>query len=224
MEIEISVKRQNSPKDEAYVQKFIYVGDGNLTVADWLIEVNKNQAKTNKIAWECSCLEKKCGACAMVVNGYPRLACSVFLKEIQKRKKIKLEPFKKFPLVKDLIVNRDVIFETIKDMKLWLQEKKDSNYSWNYDLQYQSGQCLQCGCCLEICPNFLSENKFVGAVAVMNAYKDMEQNVKDSHWNEMKEEYQKKFFAYCGQALSCKTVCPKNLPIDEIQARLNGYR
>lgn len=44
----------------------------------------------------------------------------------------------------------------------------------------------------------------------------------DSHCDEMKQEYQKKFFAYCGQAFSCQSVCPKQLPLDEIQSRING--
>ena len=90
MTIEISVKRQKNRDEKSYIQKFIYTGDGNLTVADWLTEINQTEAKTDRIAWECGCLEKKCGACAMLVNGYPTLACSVFLKKAVKHEKILL--------------------------------------------------------------------------------------------------------------------------------------
>lgn len=45
MTIEISVKRQKSSDEKSYVQTFNYEGDGNLTIADWLTEVNKNEAK-----------------------------------------------------------------------------------------------------------------------------------------------------------------------------------
>ena len=55
MTIEISVKRQKSPDEKSYVQTFNYEGDGNLTIADWLTEVNKNEAKTDRITWECGC-------------------------------------------------------------------------------------------------------------------------------------------------------------------------
>ena len=163
MTIEISVKRQKNRDEKSYIQKFIYTGDGNLTVADWLTEINQTEAKTDRIAWECGCLEKKCGACAMLVNGYPTLACSVFLKKAVKHEKILLEPFHKFPLIKDLIVDRSIIFDTIIHMKIWMNEKNSSDYSWDYELQYKAGQCLQCGCCLEICPNFLTGKKFAGA-------------------------------------------------------------
>lgn len=58
MTIEISAKRQKSKDEKPYIQKFLYTGDGNLTVADWLTEVNRKEAKTDRIAWECGCLEK----------------------------------------------------------------------------------------------------------------------------------------------------------------------
>ena len=92
----------------------------------------------------------------MRINGIPRLACSVFLKDVVRHGKILLEPLSKFPLVKDLIVDRSSMFETLKRMRIWMQEKEDSSYAQDCNLQYQAGQCLQCGCCLEICPNFLA--------------------------------------------------------------------
>lgn len=224
VKIEISVKRQKSPDETSYVQTFHYEGDGNLTVADWLTEVNKNEAKTDRITWECGCLEKKCGACAMLANGYPTLACSVFLKKAAKRGKILLEPFHKFQVMKDLMVDRSTIFQTMKEMKLWLEEKNQSDYTWNRDLQYKAGQCLQCGCCLEVCPNFLAGEQFSGALAMVEAYRAIEQSTRDKYKKEMKEEYQKRFFAYCGQSFSCKSVCPQKLPLDEIQARVNSHK
>ena len=118
MKIEISVRRQKSRDEKPYIQKFHYTGDGNLTVADWLREVNQTETKADRIAWECGCLEKKCGACAILVNGSPVLACSVFLKKAVKRGKIILEPFQKFPLIKDLVVDRSSVFDAIKHMKV----------------------------------------------------------------------------------------------------------
>lgn len=224
MTIEISVRRQKSQKDNSYIQEFTYNGDGNLTVADWLTQVNRNEAKTDRIAWECGCLEKKCGACAMLINGYPALACSIFLKDADKHGKIVLEPFHKFPLVKDLIVDRSTMFQAMKEMKVWMEEKNCSDFSWDRKLQYKAGQCLQCGCCLEVCPNFLAGNKFTGASAMIEAYRAIEQNSAGEHKEEMIKEYKDKFFAYCGQSFSCKSVCPQKLPLDEIQARANNHK
>lgn len=49
----------------------------------------------------------------MRINGVPRLACSVFLRDI-KSGRLLLEPLSKFPLVRDLIVDRREMFERLK--------------------------------------------------------------------------------------------------------------
>ena len=224
MRIEITVKRQPAPDKTSYLQTFSYEGDGNLTVADWLTEINQTEAKADRIAWECGCLEKKCGACAIRIGGIPRLACSVFLKDAAKRGKILLEPLSKFPLVKDLVVDRSAMFEMLRNMKVWTQEKAQSSYGQDYDLQYKAGQCLQCGCCLEVCPNFLAGGSFGGAAAMLDAYKAIEQNEQDDHRAEMVAAYRTHFFSGCGQSLSCRDICPMKLPLDEIQARANEHR
>ncbi len=224
MTIEISVKRQKSQKDKPYIEKYTYEGDGNLTVADWLTEVNLKEAAKDRIAWECGCLEEKCGACAILINGYPSLACSMFVKDAVKKGTILLEPFSKFPLVKDLIVDRTSMFNTLRDMKIWMEEKNDvAEKNQDKELQYKAGQCLQCGCCLEVCPNFLAKERFAGASVLGVTYKSIEQNATDKHRNEMINEYKDKFFSYCGQSLSCQSVCPKRLPIDKLQVRINNY-
>ena len=224
MRIKLTVKRQSSPDTAPRLQEFAYEGDGNLTVADWLTEVNQTEVKTDRIVWECGCLEKKCGACAMRVNGVPRLACSIFLRDAAKHGKILLEPLSKFPLVKDLTVDRSTMFEMLCNMKVWTQTKEQSSYGQDYDLQYKAGQCLQCGCCLEVCPNFLAGGSFGGAAAMAEAYKAIEQNEQDDHRAGMIAAYRTYFFSGCGQALSCQKVCPMQLPLDEIQARTNGQK
>ena len=224
MRIEITVKRQPAPDKTSYLQTFSYEGNGNLTVANWLTVINQTESKTNRIAWECGCLEKKCGACAMRIGGIPRLACSAFLKDTAKRGKILLEPLSKFPLVKDLVVDRSAMFEMLRNMKVWTQEKAQSSYGQDYDLQYKAGQCLQCGCCLEVCPNFLAGGSFGGAAAMAEAYRSIEQNDQDDHRTEMIAAYRTHFFSGCGQSLSCRDICPMKLPLDEIQARANGQK
>lgn len=221
MNIAITVKRQPGPDTDYSLQTFIYDGNGELTVADWLSEINRNEAKKDRIAWECGCMEKKCGACAMRINGIPRLACSVFLKDVTKRGKILLEPLSKFPLVKDLTVDRSSVFEMLRNMKLWTQEKTQYTYGQDYELQYQAGQCLQCGCCLEVCPNFLAGGSFGGASAMAEAYGSIEQTGRNDHRAEMVTAYRAHFFSGCGQSLSCRDICPMKLPLDEIQARAN---
>ena len=220
-----------SAQEKAYYDEFLYEGDGSLTIADYLTELNLSEVLKNtegkvcrKVVWECSCKEGKCGACAMVINGIPALACTVFLKDIQKRGKITLEPLHKFPLIRDLKVDRQCIFDALKKRKVWLEKKKTSDFSWDYQLQYQSSKCLMCGCCLEACPNFSPGHTFEGAPLMVHLYKEIEQNEEGTHKTEMKEAYRKHFFRGCGNAMACKNVCPAKIALDDIQARINHYQ
>ena len=108
MVYKIRIRRQESQKEDSYWQEFEYDGSKNSSVATVLKELNsRTPLKDNSgnivtpISWECSCMVRKCGACAMLINERPRLACSTFLHTL-KGSTIILEPLSKFPLVRDI--------------------------------------------------------------------------------------------------------------------------
>uniref|UniRef100_UPI003D7D2A59 2Fe-2S iron-sulfur cluster-binding protein n=1 Tax=Butyricicoccus sp. TaxID=2049021 RepID=UPI003D7D2A59 len=147
MNYTIRIKRQRSAQDTLYWQTFLCENEGNASVADVLRELNARTplcdadgAPAQLIGWECSCLVRKCGACAMRINGIPRLACSVFLRDI-KNATIVLEPLSKFPLVRDLIVDRRVLFDRLKEMQVWLEGEAQKN-ARTHAARYQSARCL----------------------------------------------------------------------------------
>ena len=234
LHILVKIKRQDGLDEKPYFQTFVYDGDGKLTVADFLRSLNEKEELTDAsgaparpVAWDCSCLEKKCGACAMLINGSPRLACGVFLKDAaregRKKGEALIEPLSRFPVIRDLSVDRSSMFEILNKMKLWLEEKEWSGFNRDEAMEFASGQCLMCGCCLEVCPNFLADGGFGGAAAMNAAFKLLEQQTRDEHFREMAEQYRRHFFSGCGQSFSCQKVCPARLPLDEIQARANNY-
>ena len=53
-----------------------------------------------------------CGSCAMRINGKARMACSALVDNLEQP--IRIEPLSKFPLVRDLQVDRSVLFENLK--------------------------------------------------------------------------------------------------------------
>lgn len=228
--MQIRIMRQKSPDDKPYTEIFSYEGDGNMTVSDFLTELNSREhivtdagKETELVVWECNCKEEKCGACAMVINNVPRLACGVFLKDAAENGIITLEPLRKFPLVADLKMDRSVMFENLKQMRIWLEEKAANVPAADERLTYKSGMCLMCGCCLEVCPNYMPDRDFSGAIAFVQAYKNMEQSVRGEHLEEMKKAYRDRFYADCSNSLSCKKVCPMDIPLDELQSRANRY-
>lgn len=230
MNIEIIIRRQRDSRSAPYTQTFLYTGDGKLTVADFLSELNTRAPlltadgkEAEPITYSSSCGEKKCGACAMLINGIPRLACSLFLCNIAKKGKIELAPLSKFPVIRDLQIDRKKMFTRLKEMKVWLSQNNNDWKNGDRALQYDAGQCLMCGCCLEICPNYTPKSAFSGAASMIHAFKVLEQNIADSHLQTIKENYGKYFFAGCSQSLSCMKVCPLGLPLDKIQSRANHH-
>ena len=71
------------------------------------------------MTWDAACLEEVCGSCTMNINGKVRMACSALIDKLEQP--ITLEPMRKFPLVRDLAVDRTRMFEALKRVKAWIQ-------------------------------------------------------------------------------------------------------
>lgn len=223
----IRIKRQKCRDDAIYWQEFIYDGDPAASVASVLNELNARAPltdcsgkETEPISWECGCMIRKCGACAMRINGIPRLACSAFLNTL-KGNVITLEPLSKFPIVKDLIVDRSVIFENLKKNNLWLKSEAYM-IDRTHEARYQSARCLMCGCCLEVCPNFSVSGDFTGAVSPVNAFRILNEEQDSSHKRELSAQYRRLYFEGCGKSLSCHDICPAGIPVEELMVRSNA--
>src|SRR5579864_1668442 len=119
--------------------------------------MNKKQQKVTPVAWEQGCLEEVCGSCSMLINGRPRQACTALVDEILKKTGgncLTLAPFTKFPLVRDLVVNRDSMFEALKRVRAWIET--DGSFERGFgpkiepsvqETMYVLSTCMTCGCC-----------------------------------------------------------------------------
>ena len=84
---------------------------------------NKQGDPVTPVVFETGCLEEVCGSCSMLINGKPRQACTALVEPILQETAsdtIILAPFSKFPLVRDLIVDRTVMFENLKKVHAWI--------------------------------------------------------------------------------------------------------
>ena len=64
--------------------------------------VTRHGKATTPVTYDSNCLEEVCGSCAMIINGKARMACSALIDNL--KQPITLEPFSKFPIVRDLAV------------------------------------------------------------------------------------------------------------------------
>lgn len=223
----IEIKRRRSEKDEPYFQTFEYETElESATAAAALAELNRrkplrdiNGAECERIVWECSCMQKKCGACAMVINGRPQLACAAVLNE-QKGSKIKIEPLSKFPVIADLYVDRSIMFEALRQIGAWLDEEKRAGDK-NNELLYEASRCLQCGCCLEVCPNFYSGGNFSGMAALVPVSRLLEE-LDGKQSRSLRKQYGKHIYNGCGKSLACRNICPAGIDIEKLMVNSNS--
>ena len=222
--MKIKILRQHDPDSEPYWESFDYEGTEVISVAGLLDHLNYNDdiindvgEKTTRIGWDCSCMQGMCGACAMVINERPSLACETFLKNLKSRE-ITIRPLRKFPVIHDLIVDRSLIQENLKITDIYIGEynpKKDEDHRH----QYEVAKCLKCGLCLEVCPNYSDGKSFYGAMYANDCYLVYARNREKSV--DMKKTYSDHFGKSCSKSLSCMDVCPMNIPVIASMAKLN---
>src|SRR6202049_3660373 len=119
----IRIKRQNTPTSASYWEEFELAHHPGMNVISSLMEIAANPVTregkpTSPITYDSNCLEEVCGSCAMLINGRARMACSALIDNLEQP--VKLEPFSKFPVVRDLAVDRNVIFGNLKAVEAWV--------------------------------------------------------------------------------------------------------
>ena len=188
--------------------------------------VNKQGNKTTPVVWEQGCLEEVCGSCSMLINGIPRQACTALIKDYIRNKvtTITLAPFTKFPLIRDLCVDRSRLFEVLKKVRAWIDavESKDSQefgLKVSPELQeslYPLSTCMTCGCCSESCPQVNEKSRFIGPAAIsqVRLFSFNPPGVKDKPAR-LHAMLESDGIAACGNAQNCAQVCPKKLPLTE---------
>src|ERR1700686_943685 len=113
----LSIKRQNTPSSASYWEEFALAWHPGMNVISSLMEIAANPATrdgrpTTPVTYDSNCLEEVCGSCAMLINGRARMACSALVDKLEQP--IRLEPLSKFPVVRDVAVDRSVLFENLK--------------------------------------------------------------------------------------------------------------
>lgn len=221
------LRKSPIPGSQPYHQVFLYETDDDAaTVATALRELNaqvelvdEDGNEADAICWECSCLQKKCGACAMVVEGRPRAACDSKLADF-KGDVVHLEPLRKFPVVVDLVVDRSAVFDRLRAIESWLNDdvKLPTRRS---GVAYEASRCLECGCCLEACPNFSAEGPF-GGMATMVPLSRLLAEAEGADRVRLREVYRYNVYAGCGKSLACRNVCPAGIDIASLMSRSNA--
>jgi succinate dehydrogenase / fumarate reductase iron-sulfur subunit len=229
--IKVEVKRQSSPDAKATTEKFEIPYRPNMNITSLLGEIALNPVdvsgrETTPVTYDSNCLEEICGSCAMLINGQARMACSALVDKLlgdHPDKPITLAPLSKFPVVRDLAVDRSVLFENLKRVKAWVPI--DGTYDLGagpkqhpqiQEQRYPLSNCISCTICMEVCPQFNDVTGFVGAATIAQA----KLFNMDPAGSVLKEERLRALAGdggvhECGFAQNCVQACPKQLPLTE---------
>ena len=220
----IKIKRQLTPDAKPSWEEFEISYKPNMNVTSALMEiaakpVTRDGKQTTPVTYDSNCLEEVCGSCAMLINGKAKMACSALIDHLDQP--IKLEPFSKFPVVRDLSVDRSVLFENLKKVKAWVPV--DGTYDLGsgprvfpqeQEANYPLSNCISCCCCMEVCPQFNDLTGFVGAATIAQV------KLFNNHptGKVLKEERLRALagdggIQECGYAQNCVEVCPKEIPL-----------
>jgi len=189
--------------------------------------VNAAGKTTTPVTWDAACLEEVCGSCAMNINGRVRMACSALVDQLELP--ITLEPMWKFPLVRDLAVDRSRMFDSLKRVKAWVE--LDGTYNLGPGPRQSPGEqaqryllstCMTCGSCLEACPQITVNNDFMGAAPISQVRFFNMHPTGAMHAEERLHGLMGPGgIQDCGKALNCVKVCPKEIPLTTSIAAMN---
>ncbi len=247
--IQLRIARQDRPGGTRHWERFDIPYQQGMNVISCLQAIAANPvtaygAKTTPVAWDCNCLEEVCGACTMVINGRVQQSCTALVdKLLGESDEIVLEPMSKFPVLRDLVVDRSRMFSDLKKVHAWMPVAGyyDAGPGPRYspddqDELYPLSRCMTCGCCLEVCPQYTKievfreagesdedyarrraaahEGAFLGAAPISQAvYFNSHPVGKLSSRERLEALMGPGGITDCGNAQNCVKVCPKEIPL-----------
>lgn len=235
--VRFRIKRCDGPGKPSYWHEFLVKPEMNANVISCLKQIAENPVTDDgrtvtPVVWDSGCLEEVCGSCTMVINGKVRQSCTCLIDTYAPNDgdTVTLEPMSKFPVVRDLWVDRQRLFHNLKRVKAWVPI--DSTFALGpgpkeapeeQETRYKLSTCMSCGCCLEACPQFNIEpdeaewdTAFIGAHAISQARLFNEHDTgKRLKADRLEALSGPGGVSDCGNAQNCVKVCPKEIPLTE---------
>lgn len=174
------------------------------------------------------CRSAICGSCGMMVNGRPMLGCRTQTSDLPDV--IHMHPLPVFKLIGDLSVDTGTWFRQMAERtEAWIHEKQPFDPNAGEERMsdelaqaiYEGDRCIECGCCVAACGVANVDSDFLGAAGLNRVARfamDPRDDRSDADWFEVVAG-EEGVFACIGM-MACEDVCPKELPLLEVNAYL----
>lgn len=235
--ITVKVWRQANAKTkgkfESYKLNNVSTDSSFLEMLDILNEQLVSERK-EPIAFDHDCREGICGMCGLYINGHPHgldsetTTCQLHMRRFKDGETITIEPWRStgFPVIKDLIVNRNA-FEEIMQAGGFVSVNTGGVPDGNAipiprddaEEAMDAASCIGCGACVAACKNG-SAMLFVAAKVSQLALLPQGKIERTRRAKAMVSKMDALGFGNCTNTGACEVECPKAVSISHI-ARLN---
>ena len=237
MNLTLYVWRQKNARDKGRMDKYEAKDiSEHMSFLEMLDVVNEGLIKDGiePIAFDHDCREGICGTCSLAVNGVPHgpdrgtTVCQLHMRRFKDGDAIYIEPWraKAFPVIKDLIVDRqalDRIIEAGGYVSVTTGGAPDANSipvsQESAEKAFDSANCIGCGACVAACKN-ASAMLFTAAKIAHLA--NLPQGLVEAKRRVTKMAYQMDIegFGNCSNQYECEAACPKEISVQFI-AQMN---
>ncbi len=230
----IKIKRQDTPESKPYWEEFELPYRPGMNVTSALMDIAANPVTSQGKADHADHLRLQLPGrgLRLLRHDHQRPGEHGMLGADRSNSKqpITLEPFSKFPVVRDLAVDRSVLFENLKKVKAWVPV--DGTYdlgsgprqsAQEQEEAYPLSRCISCCCCMEACPQFNEKTGFVGAATISQVRLfNTHPTGKGLKIDRLQALMGDGGIQECGYAQNCVEVCPKDIPLTKSIADVGG--
>lgn len=237
MKITLNIWKQPNAKTKGRFERYELDGvEEEMSFFEMLDSLNEKLIQEGKepVAFEHDCHEGVCGSCGLYINGRPHgpgdaiATCQLHMRAFSDCDTITVEPWraKSFPVLKDLIVDRDAFDKLIAAggfISIDAGQAPDANANLvskiDADKAFEAAACIGCGACVAACKNS-SAMLFVSAKVSQLALLPQGKIEAKRRALNMISKMDELGFGNCTNTGACEAECPKGIGIDFI-AKLN---
>ena len=230
---------EGTKRDEGRYDVFHVEEREGMTVLEALFAIKEELDGT--LAFRYSCRGAVCGSCAVLINGFPRLACRTQVREVmgggrvfaldvrgplalpRVRKtepgEVLVEPLPGFKVIKDLVVDIKGFFNAYKEITPWFRDgapgEGESRMSQRERERVEPyTNCILCGLCYSACPVQKRDPEFLGPASLAKAWRFIsDPRFKERDKAEILEKVDSPRGVWgCDTVYMCTDVCPKKVP------------
>jgi len=187
------------------------------TVLDVVTHIQRALDPT--LAYRYACRVGMCGSCAMTVNGVPRWTCRTHVDKVAFDDRLKIEPLKNLPVIRDLVTDMSVFFDKWARARGQFSGTRTKNEDFHAvkpdsasRVQADAAiECIGCGVCYSACDVVAWNPGYLGPAALNRAWTLVNDERDAAKLERLRAVSGDAGCHSCHTHMSCTERCPKHL-------------